>query len=81
MLKESKSPIEPIRIAQVMGKMLGGGVEAVVMNYYRHIDRSRVQFDFLVDADSTRVPRDEIEFLGGRGIIINPYQKPLSYQR
>mgnify|MGYP003182183662 FL=1 len=42
----------PIRVAQVVGKMNGGGVEAVVMNYYRHIDRSKVQFDFLVDEDS-----------------------------
>lgn len=81
MSKESKSPIEPIRIAQVMGKMLGGGVETVVMNYYRHIDRSRVQFDFLVDSDSTRVPRDEIESLGGRVFIIPPYQKQIPYQR
>lgn len=56
----------PIRVAQVMGKMLGGGVESVVMNYYRHIDRSKVQFDFLVDADSTRVPEEEIKALGGR---------------
>nr|WP_321972967.1 hypothetical protein [Paratractidigestivibacter sp.] len=55
----------PIRVAQVMGKMLGGGVETVVMNYYRHIDRSKVQFDFLVDADSTLVPREEIEDMGG----------------
>lgn len=47
---------EPVRVAQVVGKMVGGGVEAVVMNYYRHIDRSKVQFDFLVDSDSTLVP-------------------------
>ena len=48
---------EPVRVAQVVGKMVGGGVEAVVMNYYRHIDRGKVQFDFLVDSDSTLVPR------------------------
>lgn len=72
---------EPIRVAQVVGKMNGGGVEAVVMNYYRHIDRSRVQFDFLVDADSTLVPRDEIESLGGRVFEISPYQHVLEYQR
>ena len=64
-----------------MGKMLGGGVEAVVMNYYRHIDRSKVQFDFLVDSDSTLVPRDEIVSLGGRVFFIPPYQKQFSYQR
>lgn len=45
---------EPIRVAQIVGKMVGGGVESVVMNYYRHIDRTKVQFDFLVDEDSTR---------------------------
>ncbi|HIR43262.1 MAG TPA: glycosyltransferase family 1 protein [Candidatus Aphodovivens avicola] len=72
---------EPIRVAHIMGKMLGGGVEQVVMNYYRHIDRSRVQFDFLVDADSTLVPREEIKSLGGRVFEIPPYQHLFAYQR
>ncbi len=72
---------KPIRVAHVMGKMLGGGVESVVMNYYRHIDRERVQFDFLVDADSTLVPRDEIESLGGRIFEVPPYQQIFVYQR
>ena len=66
---------EPVRVAQVVGKMVGGGVEAVVMNYYRHIDHSKVQFDFLVDSDSTLVPRDEIESLGGRVFEIPPYRE------
>ena len=39
----------PIRVAQIMGKWLGGGVEAVVMNYYRNIDRNKVQFYFICD--------------------------------
>lgn len=72
---------EPIRVAHVMGKMLGGGVEQVVMNYYRHIDRSRVQFDFVVDSDSTLVPRGEIESLGGRVFTVPPYQRVIAYQR
>lgn len=71
---------EPIRVAHVMGKMVGGGVEQVVMNYYRHIDRERVQFDFLVDADSALVPREEIESLGGRVVVIPPYQHQVRYQ-
>ncbi len=70
-----------IRIAHVMGKMVGGGVEQVVMNYYRHIDRSRVQFDFLVDADSTLVPREKIESFGGRVFEVPPYQHQVAYQR
>lgn len=78
---EKNSDREPIRVAQIVGKMLGGGVEAVVMNYYRHIDRSKVQFDFLVDEDSTRVPEDEITALGGRIFRIPPYQHPIRYRR
>lgn len=72
---------EPIRVAQIIGKMVGGGVESVVMNYYRHVDRSRVQFDFLVDADSTRVPTEEIRSLGGRVFEIPPYQHPVAYRK
>ena len=71
----------PIRVAQIVGKMNGGGVEAVVMNYYRHIDRSKVQFDFLVDSDSTLIPREEIESLGGRVFEVPPYQHVVEYQR
>lgn len=70
---------EPMRVAQVVGKMNNGGVEAVVMNYYRHIDRSKVQFDFFVDKDSTWIPKDEIESLGGRIYIVPPYQKLHKY--
>ena len=69
----------PIRIAQIVGKMNNGGVEAVVMNYYRHIDREKVQFDFIVDEDSTVIPKDEIESLGGRVFIVPPYQKLNKY--
>lgn len=71
----------PIRVAHVIGKMIGGGVEQVVMNYYRHIDRKRVQFDFLVDADSTLVPADEVELLGGRVFTVPPYQHLAAYER
>lgn len=72
---------EPIRVAHIIGKWLGGGVESVVMNYYRHIDRSKIQFDFLCDEDSTNIPYEEIEQLGGRVILIPPYQKVFKYQK
>lgn len=76
-----KKKEEPIRIAQIVGKWLGGGVEAVVMNYYRHLDHSEVQFDFICDDDSTNIPYDEIEKLGGKVILIPPYQKVFKYQK
>ena len=70
-----------IRIAHVIGKWVGGGVEAVVMNYYRNIDRNKIQFDFICDEDSTNIPYDEIEKLGGKVILIPPYQKLISYHK
>lgn len=76
-----KKKQEPIRVAQIMGKWLGGGVESVVMNYYRHIDRNKVQFDFICDEDSKYIPREEIESLGGKIILIPPYQKPFKYHK
>lgn len=68
-----------IRIAHIMGKMNGGGVEQVVMNYYQHIDRSVIQFDFLVDSDSTLVPTADIERRGGRIFLVPPYQNPIRH--
>ncbi|OUO45398.1 glycosyl transferase family 1 [Olsenella sp. An285] len=62
-----------IRVAQVMGYMDGGGVEQVVMNYYRHVDRATAQFDLLVCEGSGMVPRDEVEGLGGRVLMVPGY--------
>lgn len=70
-----------IRIAHIVGKWVGGGVEAVVMNYYRFIDKSKFQFDFICDSDSTNIPYDEIKKLGGKVILIPPYQKVFEYQK
>ncbi len=64
------------------GKMASeDGVESVVMNYYRHIDKSKIQFDFICDEDSTNIPYEEIERLGGKVIIVPPYQKIISYEK
>ena len=60
---------------------MDGGVESVVMNYYRNIDKSKVQFHFLCDEDSTDIPYEEIEKLGGKVIIVPPYQKLFKYQK
>lgn len=70
---------KPVRVAQIMGKWVGGGVESVVMNYYRYIDRNKIQFDFICDDDSTNIPYEEIEKLGGKVILIPPYQKVFKY--
>ncbi|MCR5657682.1 MAG: glycosyltransferase [Butyrivibrio sp.] len=43
---------EPIRILHVFGKLGLGGAESRIMDLYRHMDRSRVQFDFLVHSEA-----------------------------
>lgn len=63
-----------IRVAIVSGKLNYGGKKNLIMEYYRHIDREQVQFDFLCDSDSQAIPKEEIEFLGGRIYEIRPYQ-------
>ncbi len=72
---------EPIRIAQVTGVMNSGGVEAMVMNYYRAIDKSEIQFDFFVDETCSFPQRAEIEALGGRYYLTPPYSRPFAYIR
>lgn len=56
----------PIRVLQVVTYMGRGGLETMLMNYYRHIDRSKVQFDFLVHRDFEADYDKEILELGGR---------------
>lgn len=39
---------EPIRILQVFEALNRGGLESMIMSLYQNIDRTKVQFDFLV---------------------------------
>ena len=54
-----------IRILHVVHGMDCGGTENILMNLYRNIDRTKVQFDFLVHTEKRCFFDDEIEQLGG----------------
>lgn len=56
---------EPIRILHVLGKTDLGGAESRIMDLYRHIDRERIQFDFLVHTREEGFFDKEIKELGG----------------
>lgn len=58
-------PENPIRILQVVTQMTRGGLETMLMNYDRHIDHSKVQFDFLEHRDTVTDYDREILELGG----------------
>lgn len=66
---------KPIRVLQIIGFVCGGGVEAVIMNYYRNIDRSKVQFDFVIDGYEKTALDNEIYSLGGKVYKVEPYTK------
>lgn len=57
-----------------------GGMESVVMNYYRHIDIQKIQFDFLC-YDEQPAYSDEIKNLGGKIFIITSRRKNLKRNR
>lgn len=40
--------MEPIRVLHNIVLMDAGGIETLVMNLYRHIDKEQILFDFLV---------------------------------
>lgn len=67
-----------IRVLQVVTYMGRGGLETMLMNYYRNIDRNKVQFDFLTHRDERWDYDDEIESLGGKIYHLpklNPFSK------
>lgn len=64
--------MEPLRVLHVCGIMNRGGLETLIMNIYRSIDRSVIQFDFLVHSEKKGSFDEEIKQLGGR-IYSLPY--------
>ena len=57
---------ETIRVLHILQRMEAGGTQALLMNIYRKIDRTKVQFDFLVEYPDKQFYDDEIRELGGR---------------
>lgn len=57
---------EPIRILHVIGCFEMGGSQAMVLNLYRVIDRSKVQFDFITDHPERNDLLSEFTELGAK---------------
>lgn len=55
-----------IRVLQCVNNMHRAGLETMLMNYYRRIDREQIQFDFLTHRPERADYDDEIESLGGK---------------
>lgn len=55
-----------IRVLHVLGGLNLGGAETMVMNLYRAIDRTKIQFDFIIHLQEKQAYEDEIIALGGK---------------
>ena len=69
---------QPVRILHVLGNTQLGGAESRIMDLYRHMDRSVVQFDFVVHSKEEGYFNEEIRKLGGR-IFRVPRFRVLNY--
>jgi len=58
--------MEPIRVLHVFGGLDSGGAESRTMDVYRKIDKSRVQFDFLIHTEKEGFFEDEVKKMGGQ---------------
>ena len=69
-----------LRVLHSVSNMGRAGIETMLMNYYREIDRSRIQFDFLANKPVPGEYDEEIRSLGGR-VFVSPGLNPLHFPR
>lgn len=69
-----------IRVLHSVSNMDRAGIETMLMNYYRHIDRTKIQFDFLCNKAKPGDYDDEIISLGGH-IYHSPGLNPVKYPK
>ncbi len=58
--------MEPIRILHMIGCLEIGGSQTMVINLYKMMDRSKIQFDFIVDRTDRMQLADTVRSLGAR---------------
>ena len=69
-----------LRVLHSVSNMARAGIETMLMNYYRHIDRSLIQFDFLANKPVPGEYDEEIRSMGGR-VFVSPGLNPLHYPK
>ena len=69
-----KKDNQPKRILHIINGMGTGGAEKDIMNWYRNMDRTKYQFDFLVRINQNFYEK-EIRDLGGNYYAVAPFPK------
>lgn len=62
------------RILHVIGSLGVGGSQTLIMNIYRKIDRTKIQFDFIVDHPEQLFFAKEIRKLGGKVYVMPAFR-------
>lgn len=63
-----------VRVLHMIGSLEIGGSQTLIMNIYRKIDRTNLQFDFIVDHPDRMYFAKEITELGGKIYTILPFK-------
>ena len=69
-----------LRVLHSVSNMARAGIETMLMNYYREIDRSQIQFDFLANKPVPGEYDGEIHDMGGR-VFVSPGLNPVHFPR
>ena len=69
-----------LRVLHSVSNMARAGIETMLMNYYREMDRSRIQFDFLANKPVPGEYDEEIRSMGGR-VFVSPGLNPMHFPR
>ena len=69
-----------LRVLHSVSNMARAGIETMLMNYYREVDRSQVQFDFLANKPAPGEYDEEIRRMDGR-VFVSPGLNPLYFPK
>ena len=69
-----------LRVLHSVSNMARAGIETMLMNYYREIDRDQIQFDFLANKPVPGEYDEEIRSMGGL-VFVSPGLNPLHFPR
>ena len=69
-----------LRVLHSVSNMARAGIETMLMNYYREMDRSQIQFDFLANKPAPGEYDEEIRRMGGR-VFVSPGLNPLHFPK
>lgn len=67
-----------IKILHSVSNMDRAGIETMLMNYYRHMDKDIIQFEFLANKPKPGDYDEEVRALGGK-VYVSPGLNPLHY--